>query len=122
MEEKNGQRVVTLYAIYDMQAKRFGNFMFSDSDVNAVRTFLSIVGNSVYVSEYMLYSICKINPDIELTQEEIDNDTFLIDGDNSVSMTFNRLIRDWNMYNITPSEEVIERYRTESAKLNRRYQ
>ena len=100
MSDVKKMPTMTLYAIYDEKAKKFGSFMFSDTKENAVRQYLQMIANTPFYLDFSLYKILEVNPFTEIDSSVEFN--VVVDG----------LLRYFDVFeNVTPTIDEINAYR-----------
>ena len=99
---KEKMPAMSLYAIYDEKAKKFGSFMFSDTEENAIRQYLQMVANTPFYLDFCLFKILTVNPFSEF--------------DFSTSYAFGLVEYDGKLENVTPSIDAINAYREHVLK------
>ena len=102
MSDVKEMPTMTLYAIYDERAKKFGSFMFSDTKENVIRQYLQMVANTPFYCDFWLFKILTVSPfsEFDFTTKSVSG---LVDYDGTLE-------------DITPSFDEINAYREHVIK------
>ena len=100
----NNKKLI-LTVIYDKVADKYGSFQVFDTYVNAQRYYLQLFATVPNQTDYLLYTICLIDPETALCQPATNFD------DNILKPRF---------VDITPTEDAIALYRKQLEAMRRR--
>ena len=99
---KEKMPTMSLYAIYDEKAKKFGSFMFSDTKENAIRQYLQMVASTPFYLDFCLFKILTVSPFSEF--------------DFPTSSASGLVDYDGKLDNVTPSIDEVNAYREHVIK------